>query len=170
MLCIKGISTNLKPTRFHGKPFNFCHYIGSRNGALMSFIVNIIKISLGNLYQLWLLAVFHLSLRKIILKMIISKASYQPLEPKFSDRHNEQTVQTHIRLPLEKSDQDLHCLLFHFHRLEVSRHGRTSECGFRVFSVVTGCLKIKELYGNLENSESSGCKSTVIKIDTNLNS
>ena len=79
-------------------------------------------------------------------------------------------MQTYIRLPQEKSDQGLHCLLFYFHPLEVSHHGRTSEFDFRVFSVVTGCLKMKDLDGNFEDSESSGCKSTVIKIETNLNS
>ena len=47
-----------------------------------------------------------------------------------------QKVQTQIRLLLEEqSDQGLHCLLFHWHHLEVSHHGRTLSLNFRVFIV-----------------------------------
>ena len=60
-----------------------------------------------------------------------------------------QTVQTHIRLLLEEqSDQGLHCLLFHLHYLEISGYGKPLSLIKSVYSKVSGCPKIKELYSS----------------------
>ena len=76
------------------------------------------------------------------------------IDPKFLDRQVGQTVQTQIRLPIEEqSDLSLHCLLFHFHHLEVSYNGRSSWFDLKNLRVFTfkfvGVRKIRVFLGTL---------------------
>ena len=74
-----------------------------------------------------------------------------------------QTVQTQIRLLLEEqSDQGLHCLPFHLHRLDSLLYGRAILFNFRVITTkilgVRLFRKFTVLMFERELHEQSGCK------------